>query len=87
VATISVPALLFGKRAIASIDEQGNNTIANDTNMAATTATTTGITGPTIGNSTSQRVAVGGGNMTTSINQFSPQTVQIQSGEVSHFCT
>jgi len=60
VATISVPALLFGKRAIASIDEQGNNTIANDTNMAATTATTTGITGPTIGNSTSQRVAVGG---------------------------
>ena len=37
VATISVPALLFGKRAFASIDEQGNYTIANDTNMAATT--------------------------------------------------
>ena len=82
VATISVPALLFEKTAIASIDEQGDSTIANDTNMSTTTtATTTGITGPTIGNSTSQRVAVGGGNMTISINQFSPQTVQIQSGE------
>jgi hypothetical protein len=28
-----------------------------------------------------QRVAVGGGNMNISINQFSPQTAEIQPGE------
>ncbi len=81
VATISVPALLLVKAAIALIDEQRDSTITNDTSMATTITNTTRTTAPTIGNSTSQHVAVGGGNMTISVNQFLPQTVQIQSGE------
>jgi len=60
--------LLFMQTAIASTAGQGE-----------TTTTTTTTTVP--GNATTQRVAVGGGNLTLSINQFSPQTVEIQPGE------
>src|SRR5215217_1955775 len=46
-----------------------------------TTIASTGTTTPTTPNNATQRVAVGGGNITLSINQFSPQTVEIQPGE------
>jgi plastocyanin len=70
-ASISAPALLFTQTAIASTEGQGG-----------TTTTTTGNTTiPTAPNNATQRVAVGGGNITLSINQFSPQTVEIQPGE------
>jgi plastocyanin len=69
-ASISAPALLFTQTAIASTEGQGGRT------------TTTGTTTPTApNNNATQRVAVGGGNITLSINQFSPQTVEIQPGE------
>jgi plastocyanin len=61
--------LLFTQTAIASTAGQGE--------------TTTTTTVP--GNATTQRVAVGGGNLTLSINQFSPQTVEIQPGETVTF--
>ncbi len=61
--------LLFTQTAIASTARQGE--------------TTTTTTVP--GNATTQRVAVGGGNLTLSINQFSPQTVEIQPGETVTF--
>lgn len=64
-------ALLFTQTAIASSAGQDETT--------TTTDTTTTQTGPN--NATRQRVAVGGGNITLSINQFSPQTVEIQPGE------
>jgi plastocyanin len=64
-------ALLFTQTAIASRPGQDETT--------TTTDTTTTPTGPN--NATRQRVAVGGGNITLSINQFSPQTVEIQPGE------
>ncbi len=64
-------ALLFTQTAIASSAGQDETT--------TTTDTTTTPTGPN--NATRQRVAVGGGNITLSINQFSPQTVEIQPGE------
>jgi plastocyanin len=68
--SISAPALLFTQTAIASTEGQSGTTIA------------TGTTAPTApNNATTQRVAVGGGNITLSINQFSPQTVEIQPGE------
>ncbi len=57
--------LLFTQTAIASTTGQGE------------TITTTTVPG----NATTPRVAVGGGNITLSINQFSPQTVEIQPGE------
>src|SRR5829696_4294084 len=70
--SISAPALLFTQTAIASTEGQGGTT----------TTTTTGTTAPTApNNATTQRVSVGGGNITLSINQFSPQTVEIQPGE------
>jgi plastocyanin len=69
-ASIWAPALLFTQTAIASTEGQGG-----------TTTTTTGTTTPTTPNNATQRVAVGGGNITLSINQFSPQTVEIQPGE------
>ena len=71
-ASIWAPALLFTQTAIASTEGQdGTTTIA-----------TTGTTTPTApNNATTQRVSVGGGNITLSINQFSPQTVEIQPGE------
>src|SRR5215217_7877408 len=70
-ASIWAPALLFTQTAIASTEGQGG-----------TTTTTTGTTTPTApNNATTQRVSVGGGNITLSINQFSPQTVEIQPGE------
>jgi plastocyanin len=69
--TISGPTtLLFTQTAIASTTTgQGEIT------------TTTGTPAPSGNNTTTQRVAVGGGNITLSINQFSPQTVDIQPGE------
>src|SRR5829696_10190062 len=69
-ASIWAPALLFTQTAIASTEGQGG-----------TTTTTTGTTTPTTPNNATQRVAVGGGNITLSINQFSPQTVEIQPSE------
>jgi plastocyanin len=74
----AAPALLFTQTAIASIDEQ-DDSARNGTDM--TTTTTTGITTPTAPDNATQRVAVGGGNITISINQFSPQTAEIQRGE------
>ena len=74
-ASISGPALLFTQTAIASIEGQGGGTTTNDTE------TTTGTAAPTVTDNATQRVAVGGGNITISINQFSPQTVEIQPGE------
>jgi plastocyanin len=75
IGSISAPALLFTQTAIASIDdEQGGSTITNDTDMTAPAATASD-------NATTQRVAVGGGNITLSINQFSPQITEIQPGE------
>jgi plastocyanin len=70
-------ALLFTQTAIASIDEQ-DDSARNGTDM---TTTTTGITTPTTPDNATQQVAVGGGNITISINQFSPQTAEIQPGE------
>ena len=64
-------ALLFTQTAIASSAGQDETT--------TTTDTTTTLTAPN--NATRQRVAVGGGNITLSINQFFPQTVEIQPGE------
>src|ERR671922_2672966 len=61
--------LLFTQTAIASTAGQGE------------TITTTTVPG----NATTQRVAVGGGNLTLSINQFSPQTVEIQPGKTVTF--
>src|SRR5215211_319360 len=81
-ASISAPALLFMQTAIASIEEQGGNT-TDDTDM--TTTTTGSTTAPTAPDNATQRVAVGGGNMTISINQFSPQTAEIQQAKVLHF--
>jgi plastocyanin len=76
IASISAPALLFTQTAIASIDdEQGGSTTTNDTDMTAPAATTASD------NATTQRVAVGGGNITFSVNQFSPQITEIQPGE------
>ena len=67
--SISGPTdLLFTQTAIASTAEQGETT----TNTTTTTAP---------GIATQQRVAVGGGNITLSINQFYPQIVEIQPGE------
>jgi plastocyanin len=83
IASISTSALLLTQTAIASIDQQGGTT--NDTDMTTTTTTTTS-TGTITTNSTApdnatQQVAVGGGNITNSINQFLPQTAEIQPGE------
>lgn len=73
-AYISGPALLFAQTAIASIDEQGGSGTATATNSTDTTTTTTP-------DNAARRVAVGGGNISISINQFSPQTTEIQPGE------
>jgi plastocyanin len=72
-ASISAPALLFTQTTIASTEGQGGTT--------TTTTGNTTTTIPTAPNNATQRVAVGGGNITLSINQFSPQTVEIQPGE------
>jgi plastocyanin len=81
IATISAaPALLFTQTAIASIDgEQAGvaTTTTNDTDMTAPTTTTTAVPD----NATTQRVSVGGGNITFSVNQFLPQMTEIQPGE------
>jgi plastocyanin len=69
---ISAPALLFMQTANASSTEEQGGTSSNATDTTAPT---------TASNNATQRVAVGGGNITLSINQFSPQTVEIQPGE------
>lgn len=74
-AYISGPALLFAQTAIASIDEQGGSSTTAATNNTDTTTTTTAP------DNAARRVAVGGGNISISINQFSPQTTEIQPGE------
>src|SRR5215210_2566517 len=68
-ASICAPALLFTQKAIASTSVEGG------------TAATTGTATTTASDNGTHRVAVGGGNITLSINQFSPQRVQIQPGE------
>jgi plastocyanin len=68
-ASICAPALLFTQTAIASTSVEGG------------TAATTGTATTTAPDNGTHRVAVGGGNITLSINQFSPQRVQIQPGE------
>jgi plastocyanin len=68
------------KTAIASFDEQGSSTTTT-TNYAYMTRTTATTTNPTANENATQRIAVGGGNMNISINQFSPQTTEIQPGE------
>ena len=67
--SICAPALLFTQTAIASTSVEGG------------TAATTGTAMATASDNGTHRVAVGGGNITLSINQFSPQRVQIQPGE------
>src|SRR3712207_5392510 len=62
---VSVAPELLKQTAIATVG-QGNTT---------TTATPTGP------NNAAQRVSVGGGNVTFSVNQFSPQITEIQPGE------
>ena len=84
-ASIAAPALLLTQTAIGSIDDEqgGSTTTTNDTNMTTTTTnagnTTTSPTAPD--RVTTPRVAVGGGNITFSVNQFSPQITEIQPGE------
>jgi plastocyanin len=65
IAAFSAPAL-FNQTAIATVDR----------GAAAATSTT-----PTASENATQRIAVGGGNLTLSINQFSPQIAEIQPGE------
>ena len=69
--SISAPALLFTQTAIASTEGQSGTTTTTGNTTTTTTASDNGT----------HRVAVGGGNITLSINQFSPQTVEIQQGE------
>jgi len=66
----AVPTL-FNQTAIATVAQ--GDAIANTTSTTTTSATAT--------ENASQRVAVGGGNITFSVNQFSPQITQIQPGE------
>lgn len=84
IAFISASALLLlTQTATASIDKRGGTT-NYDTDMTTTTATTTStgiITISTAPDNATQQVAVGGGNITNSINQFLPQTTEIQPGE------
>ncbi len=77
--SISGPAMLFSEIAIASTDEQGGGTTTATNGTDTTTATAP--------DNAARRVAVGGGNMTMSINQFSPQTTEIQPGESVTFFT
>jgi plastocyanin len=65
---ISATPALFKQTAIATIDQADTITITPPPSTAAENATT-------------QRVAVGGGNITFSVNQFSPQITEIQPGE------
>jgi plastocyanin len=66
---ISAAPALFTQTATATID-QGD-----------TTTTTPTPTTPTAPDNATQRVAVGGGNINFSVNQFLPQTAEIQPGE------
>src|SRR5918999_1504723 len=84
IASISAaPALLFTQTAIASIDDEqgGSATTTNDTDMTTTSTgdTTTSPRAPD--RATTQPVAVGGGNITFSVNQFLPSITEIQPGE------
>ncbi|HJR47910.1 MAG TPA: plastocyanin/azurin family copper-binding protein [Nitrososphaeraceae archaeon] len=69
--SISAPAFFFTQTAIASTEGQ----IGTTTAVGVTTASAASS------NATTQSVAVGGGNITLSINQFSPRTVEVQRGE------
>jgi plastocyanin len=70
IASISAaPALLFRQTAIASIDQDETTTVTTNTTPTASN------------NATAHRVSVGGGNITFSVNQFSPQITEIQPGE------
>jgi plastocyanin len=85
IASISASALLLlTQTATASIDKRGGTT-NYDTDMTTTTTTTSTSTGiitiSTAPDNATQQVAVGGGNITNSINQFLPQTAEIQPGE------
>lgn len=83
IASILAPALLLTQTAIASIEDEqgGSTTTTNDTDMTATTSTGNTTTSPTAPDrATTPRVAVGGGNITFSVNQFSPQITEIQPG-------
>jgi plastocyanin len=86
IASISASALLLlTQTATASIDKRGGMT-NYDTDMTTITTTTTStstgiITISTAPDNATQQVAVGGGNITNSINQFLPQTAEIQPGE------
>ena len=87
IASISASALLLlTQTATASIDKRGGTT-NYDTDMTTTTTTTTTststgiITISTAPDNATQQVAVGGGNITNSINQFLPQTTEIQPEE------
>jgi plastocyanin len=85
IASISASALLLlTQTAAASIDKRGGTT-NYDTDMTTITTTTTTSTGTitisTAPDNATQQVAVGGGNITNSINQFLPQTTEIQPGE------
>jgi plastocyanin len=85
IASISASALLLlTQTATASIDKRGGMT-NYDTDMTTTTTTTSTSTGiitiSTAPDNATQQVAVGGGNITNSINQFLPQTAEIQPGE------
>ena len=70
--SISAPGFSFTQTAIASTERQSGTTTATDGTTTDPIASN---------NTTTQRVAVGGGNITFSVNQFSPQTTQIQPGE------
>jgi plastocyanin len=65
---ISVAPALFKQTAIATIDQGGTTTTTTATPTAPDSATT-------------ERIAVGGGNITFSVNQFSPSITEIQPGE------
>jgi len=64
----AVPTL-FKQTAIATVDQ------------GIATANTTTMTGAAATDNATRRVAVGGGNITFSVNQFSPQITEIQPGE------
>ena len=86
IASISASALLLlTQTATASIDKRGGMT-NYDTDMTTITTTTTStstgiITISTAPDNATQQVAVGGGNITNSLNQFLRQTAEIQPGE------
>jgi plastocyanin len=78
--SISASALLSTQTVIASIDEQDDSATTNTTNMTTVTSNNNTTT-PIAPYNATQLIAVGAGNMNISINQFLPQTAEIQPGE------